>query len=165
MATMTQEWQQPHLPDWAATGVAWLATVIAAGGAKPAFDWWRDRGKEQRTAKKDELDTATALRKELHESVRELRADLDKRDNELDAVRRELYELLAKIASLTAENHDLRAADHRLRAWLAGFYATLQMRWKQAGLPMEQFPDVPGWVNQSPDGPTASKDRLRPEQP
>lgn len=152
---MSAEWQ-PHPPEWLLQAGAWIASLVAAGSAKPAWDWWRERGKEKREDRRVEMDTAAALRKELHESVRELRADLDKRDNELDTVRRELYELLAKLAEITAENHALRAADHRLRAWLAGFYGTLQMKWKQAGLPMDEFPRLPEWIHESPDGPTAS---------
>lgn len=155
MRAMSQEWQ-PHLPDWATTAAAWAASIIAAGGAKPAFDWWRERGQDRQSEKKAEIDAATELRKELHESVRELRADLDKRDNELDIVRREMYELLGKIAALASENHALRAEGHRLRNWLTGFYLDLQLRWKRAGLPASEFPALPEWVKASPDGPTAS---------
>lgn len=155
-AMSSPEWQPTQLPEWLGPAAAWLASVVAAGGAKPVWDWWQGRGREQREAKKLEIDAATELREELRQTVREMRTDLAERDGKIDAVQREMFELLGKVASLTAENQILRASDHRLRAWLAGFYATLQMRWRQAGLPPEDFPPIPEWVNQSPDGPTAS---------
>lgn len=156
MATMSQDWQHPQLPDWAATAAAWVASLVAAGGAKPAFDWYRDRGRDAREAKREEINAATELREELRRTVREMDAKIDKRDTELDVLRREFYELLAKLAALTAENHALRAHDHKFRGWLAGFYGLLQMKWKEAGLPMDQFPPLPEWVMHSPEGPTAS---------
>lgn len=152
---MSQEWYPPP-PDWLGTAVAWAASVIAAGGAKPAFDWWRQRGQDRQAAKKEELDAAAELREELRKTVREMRADLEKRDDEVEAVRRELYEMLAKIAALTSENHIIRADGHRLRNWITVFYGDLQRRWAAAGLPMTEFPGLPQWVKNSPDGPTAS---------
>lgn len=150
---MSAEWQPP---DWLATAAAWAASLIAAGGAKPAFDWWQGRGKEQREAKREEIDAATELREEMRRELRTMRADLGARDGEIEAVKREMFELLAKIASLTAENHDLRAEGHRLRNWITAFYATIQMKWRMAGLPADEMPALPDWVTKSPDGPTAS---------
>lgn len=151
-----------NAPEWVTTTVAWAASLVAAGGAKPAFDWWRGRHQDRRDERKLEIDTATALRNELRAEVTSLRADLDKRDREIDVIRREVYELLARIATLTAENHDLRAERHRTKSWIAGFYATLQMRWKMAGLPLEDFPSIPDWLTRSPDGPTASQQESTP---
>lgn len=158
---MSQEW--PNLPDWTGPAAAWLASVIAAGGAKPAFDWWQGRSRERREAekelreaKREEVDAATELREEMRRELRSMRADLTERDDKIEAVQREMFELLAKVGALTAENQILRAQDHRLRSWVAGFYATIQMKWKLAGLPMDEVPTIPDWVHQSPDGPTAS---------
>lgn len=153
-AEMNQEWWNP--PDWLATAAAWAASLVAAGGAKPAFDWWTSRGKEQREAKQIEVDAATELREEMRRELRTMRADLRERDDKVEAVQREMLELLAKLGSLTAENQILRAQDHRLRSWVAGFYAQIQMKWKLAGLPMDEMPTIPSWVHESPDGPTAS---------
>lgn len=164
---MSQEWWNP--PDWLAPGAAWVASLVAAGGAKPLFDWWQGRGKEQREVKqaalaekKLENDAATELREELRKTVREMRADLTRAEGETDAVRREMYELLSKVAALTAENHAIRADGHQLRNWITVFYGDLQRRWHRAGLPMEEFPTLPSWIKDSPDGPTASFRDLAP---
>lgn len=150
---MTADWQTP---DWLVQGAAWAASLVAAGGAKPALDWWRDRGRDRHEEKKLEVDTAAALRRELHDSVRELRADLDRRDAEIGTVRREVYELMAKLAEVTAENHQMRADRHRLLNWATSFYLDLQMRWLRAGLPAADFPILPHWIQDKSDGPTAS---------
>ena len=150
---MSMEWDPP---SWLATAAAWAASLVAAGGAKPAFDWWTSRGKEQREAHRAEIDAATELREEMRRELRTMRADIGERDEKIEAVQREMFELLAKIGALTAENQILRAQDHRLRSWLAGFYATIQMKWKLAGLPSDEIPQIPSWVHESPDGPTAS---------
>lgn len=150
---MSADWTPP---DWIGQAVAWAASLVAAGGAKPAWDWWSQRGKELREAKREEIDAATELREELRKTVREMRADLAERDARIEAVQREMFELLAKVGALTAENQVLRAEDHRLRSWVAGFYATIQLKWKLAGLPMDDCPSIPSWVHRSPEGPTAS---------
>lgn len=152
-AYLSLEWQPP---DWLAQAAAWAGSLVVAGGAKPAFDWWQGRGKERREARKEELDAATELREEMRAELRTMRSEIKERDDRLDTLQREIYELLAKIASLTAENQIIRAHNHRLLGELAGFYAVLQMKWKLAGLPMADIPKIPDWVHESPDGPTAS---------
>ena len=161
MATMSQEWPS-QIPDWAGPAAAWVASVIAAGGAKPAFDWWRDRTKDQREKKAEEIDAATELREELRKDRRDMRIELTKRDQEIDAVRREMLEFMKQLAEVKVENYELRATIHQLRGWLTGFYGTLQLKWKTAGLPMSEFPALPSWVHKSPDGPTASTEEGAP---
>lgn len=86
-----------------------IISALVGGGLTKVFDWWKYRDSKK-------LDEASAIRKELREEIKALRARIAVLETNLDQWKTTYYELFAehagleqKYAALQEEVNDLRS--------------------------------------------------------
>lgn len=148
---------QIDVPGWAAQ----LGGLIGAGGLSVIVVKLVEKvfARDDRQA----ADRAS-VSSELRQDIRELKADVERLEERLDASRERERALFEQCAQLRAENTALRGRYHELRSVMQIVVSTNELYHRQLGLPEHDLPKLPDWVYQPVEGPTARDAAPKPPE-